>query len=113
MELVALIVVLVTAVAAAIYAFRTLANQQQALSEVAEWLQAERASHWEALPRYSRIFKVAGVERLRRGVLNSDSEFDQRYEGYEESKRRHVGSIVLLVAVVALIWVAGTAFDLP
>ncbi len=113
MELVILLVVLAIGLMAVFYVFRTLDHQQQALREVAEWLIAERSSHWESLPRYSRLWKVAGVERLRRGALHGDSEFDERYERYEEYRRRHLGSIVSLVAVVALIWVAGTVFDLP
>lgn len=113
MDLVVLFVVLAIAVAAAAYAFRTQAQQQRALSHVVEWLKTERASQWEALPRYSRLFTIAGVERLRRGALDDDSEFHQRYELYEDNKRKHMGSIGWLVAVVALIWVAGTVFDLP
>ncbi len=58
-------------------------RQERRRRRLVEWIKANHAARWAALPWCSRsLMPASGVERLRRQGLGNDVDFMVRYRGW-------------------------------
>ncbi len=102
----AIIVLLLAAAGAVLTAWWVSMQKERRRARLVEWIKANHAASWAALPWLSRRFMPDnGVERLRRQGLGNDVDFMIRYRA---SKRGTslllslIGTGVLLIGMVPL-----------
>lgn len=91
-----------------VYAFILEVRRGFEQDRLLEWLKAERAADWDALPRSDRFLTVRAVEILRRGALASDADFHARYQMTRHGSRFAVAMSIAVTAIALLL--IGTRF---
>jgi hypothetical protein len=100
------IVLVLAAVAAGLYAFWLSIRQQRRFRRLVVWIKAHHGERWRALPWASRHLNLVGaVEALRRGELGDDPVFVARYRDGKRGRMREFVAILVgfgLIGVLAL-----------
>ncbi len=79
-------------------------RQERRRRRLVEWIKANHAARWAALPWFSRRFTPAnGVERLRRQGLGNDVDFMVRYRESKRGTWRVLGLILLGLLLMGMV----------
>ena len=102
----AIIVLTLTAAGAALTAWWVSIQRERRRGRLVDWIKANHAARWAALPWFSRRFMPDnGVERLRRQGLGNDVDFMIRYRDSKRGTWLLLGLIglgILLIGMVPL-----------
>ncbi len=98
------IVLVLAAVGAGLYAFWLTNRQTRRRRQLVAWLEAHHGDLWRALPWASRhLNRIGGVETLRRGGLGDDPAFMARYRGCKPGSLHDLLVILIGPALVGVI----------
>ncbi len=79
-------------------------RQERRRRRLVEWIKANHAARWAALPWFSRRLTPAnGVERLRRHGLGNDVDFMVRYRESKRGTRPLVSLILLGLLLIGMV----------
>ncbi len=79
-------------------------RQERRRRRLVEWIKANHAARWAALPWFSRsLMAASGVERLRRQGLGNDVDFMVRYRESKRGTWQLLGLIVLGVLLIGMV----------
>ncbi len=102
----AIIVLLLAAAGAVLTAWWVSMQKERRRARLVEWIKANHAASWAALPWFSRrLMPDNGVERLRRQGLGNDVDFMIRYRAAKRGTPlllSLIGTGVLLIGMVPL-----------
>ena len=101
-------VTVIVVAAATLYGFYLDIRSGRANDRLMKWLKSERRVEWDELSRSDRFLSMRAIEILRRGALNDDAEFHDRYQ-QTRPDRRFAAAMIVAVASVALLLI-GTKY---
>ncbi len=98
------IVLLLAAVGAVLTAWWVSIQKERRRGRLVEWIKANHAARWAALPWFSRsLMPASGVEHLRRQGLGNDVDFMVRYRETKRGTWQLLGLIVLGVLLIGMV----------